>query len=304
MKSNQAFLAALFGAALIFLTPQAQANDSTQARVLYQKGNKAFRDGDDVMAREYYRQSLELEDSFDTLCNWGRAEARSKLWEEAYEHLRLCVELYPDDPDLAESKTNFRDLRDEVRKELTFEQAKPIDERVEADVKRREEEAAAAAEPAEPEVASGLGEPEPIEPEPAAKKSSARLPVSLILGGVGVAGLGVGGVFHGLAGGTKKDAVELQDEIASSGQSCEGSSAPAKCADLLDETQKRDAQANVGTVGLIAGGAFLVGAVVTYLVWPDTNADEVGKTESRKMRPIVDYAGRDGGWHFGFAGQF
>ncbi|HXS18614.1 MAG TPA: tetratricopeptide repeat protein, partial [Polyangiaceae bacterium] len=63
-------------------TPQAGAasqDPATDARVLYLKGNAAFKRGDDILARDYYQKSLALRESFDTYCNLGRAEDLSAL---------------------------------------------------------------------------------------------------------------------------------------------------------------------------------------------------------------------------------
>jgi hypothetical protein len=232
----------------------------------------------------------------------GRAEARSKLWEESYEHLRLCVELYPDDSDLAESKTNFRGLRDEVRKELTYEQAKPIDERVEADVKRREEDAEAAAAVAEPPEAPAVESG--LDGEPQTKKSSARLPVSLILGGVGVAGVGVGTAFLIVSGNQRSSADELRGELEGDGLVCVGDNLDGRCTELSDKSKSADTTRTVGVVGLAAGGALLVGGVLTYLLWPESSGTAASSaTNHARIIPDVRNTAA-GGWTLGVQGSF
>src|SRR5690606_33025251 len=143
-------------------------------RVLYQKGNNAYKSGDSILARDYYRKSLALEESFDTLCNLGRAEADDQLFREAYEHLSYCVALYPTDAELAEARTRFVELRDEIRARLSSGDAQSIDDAVTEEMRRREE---AAKQPA-----SGLGEEEVSAPsEPVMERVKWKLPVVISL---------------------------------------------------------------------------------------------------------------------------
>src|SRR5690606_29389752 len=89
--------AALAFVALSVLGPTTSlaANTSREARILYQKGSIAFKDGDDALAREYYRESLKLEETFDAMCNLARADARSSAFTDAYRHIRMCLYLFP-----------------------------------------------------------------------------------------------------------------------------------------------------------------------------------------------------------------
>jgi len=240
------------------VTTSAQADDVSDARVLYQKAGAAYRSDDDVMAREYYRQSWELHESFDTVCNWGRAEVRSKLFEDAYEHLRLCVFMYPQDEELASARQGFLALRDEARKELTFEEAQPIDERVDADIARRERNAL----PLPPSGLEGLVEEPASAPEPEPVKRNWT--PAWIMGGVTVATLGTSMIFRGLAGGKAGDVEDLSSGGA--GDCVSGNS--AECQRLDDLANSHDTLATVSNVTLVAGGVAAAATLgyITYVL--------------------------------------
>ncbi len=272
--------------------PGAHASNQTQeARALYQKGSGAFKAGDDIKAREYYSQSLKLEESFDAMCNLARSEARSRLFAEAYEHLLLCLYLFPEDKELQEARASYEILRSKVRQELTYEQAYPIDERVDEEIERRE------AKPSQQELdalpASGLDDPEPVAEKP---KSSARLPVTITLGSLGVAGVGTGAVLMLVAGSHKKKAENLSAELPGD-SACVGPSPDARCEELQTRLEKLDSNHNAGVVGYAVGGTLLVGAVATYLLWPKPSSEKAW------ARPFFEYEG-DGGWQLGLRGFF
>lgn len=320
MIAKSAFLISIFFALLSLFPAQADADPSTEARVLYQKGNAAFLANDDVMAREYYRRSLELEDSFDTLCNLGRAEARSKLFAEAYEHLRLCVHLYPEDAELASAKGKFAALRDEVRKELSFEEAKPIDDRVDEDLKRRQaalEEASAEAsqDPAD----DGVGAADPSTTEPpvtVVERRKWKLPVVLSLVGVGLVGAGFGTVMLIQSSGLKNKADDLREGLSS--DSCSGSDAASECSEIKSNLEKSDTAFTMGVAGLAAGGAFLASSLVVALLVPGKKTTSAspsagvhihpsgsgGSLRGFSLRPVFALAPSGGGWHLGISGNF
>lgn len=238
------------------------ADDAQQrARVLYQKGNAAFKKGDDVMAREYYRESLQLQESFDTTCNLGRTLARSEIYEEAYERLRMCVYLYPEDRELASARENFIALREDVRKELSFDQAHPIDERVDAEIGRRQE--------AERAPESGLEQSDALPPAVVQESptSSAKLPVTLTLGGLGAVSLGVGlgALVH--SGAKKRSADDIRASIVAAGGNCESPGDP-QCEELRDTLKASDSAQSIGVIGVVAGGSLLAGAALAYFLWP------------------------------------
>jgi hypothetical protein len=146
-----------------------------------------------------YRKSLAKQEAFDTLCNLGRAEAQDKLFAEAYEHLAYCVALYPVDAELADAREKFVELKSEVRLRLASDVLVSIDQKVEDDMKEREERERLLAEGPK----SGLDDPveEPAPAEPKMQKVKWKLPVVLSLAGAGVASGVIGGVMLGVSGG-------------------------------------------------------------------------------------------------------
>lgn len=284
-------LAPLF--ATVFCSSIVLADDDLEeARVLYQKGNAAFSEGDDVMAREYYRKSIALHESFDTVCNLGRTLARSKLYPDSYEQLRMCIYLYPEDRELASAREKFVQLRDEVRKELSFDEQHSIDERIDKEIAHREEALRA--------PASGLDEPAanaiPAGEPDAAGGSSAKLPVTITAASLGVVGLGVGVGFFIGSGSQKSAANELRDELSDEGVNC-ASSTDARCDDLADHAGKVDSMKTVGIVGVAAGGALLAGATLAYFLWPEPEP-----TATRLLPHVA--VNEQGTWQWGFAGTF
>jgi hypothetical protein len=79
--------------------------------------------------------------------------------------------------------------------------------------------------------------------------------LAVVAGGVGVAGLAVGGVFGFVAKGHNDDAAAH----------CAGSQCDATGISLLDQARSA---ATVSTVGFVAGGALLAGGVVLWLTAP------------------------------------
>jgi hypothetical protein len=294
----------------LFTSSPAQADDATQARVLYQKGNAAFREGDDVMAREYYRRSLELQESFDTICNWGRAEARSKLHAEAYEHLRLCVHLYPDDKELADAKVKFAALRDEVRKELSFEQAKPIDDRVEAFVSRHEDEASDSASDGSQTDSAADAPP----PQVVVVKRKWKLPVVLSLVGVGLVGGSVGTIMLVRSDGLSGEADDLRADLPD--DACASDGPASECSEIKSKLEKSDTAFGVGVTSLVVGGTFLAGSLAVALLVSGTktvSADRgsevgtfhLGETDAGvTLRPFATVDPQKDGWHLGMSGSF
>lgn len=107
-----------------------------------------------------------------------------------------------------------------------------------------------------PEPATGLAtETSPPRAEGGSSRSTQKT-LGLVAGGVGIAGLAVGGVFFGIA-------TRQWDEAKTQcGSGCSVDS-PA-------ETKKADAESNatVATVSFVAGGVLLVGGVLLFLTAP------------------------------------
>ena len=122
-----------------------------------------------------------------------------------------------------------------------------------------------AAEPARPLPAAVIA---PIGPRPAAElasPSSAQRVTGLVLGGVGIAGLGVGTYFGVRAKATNDDA----ENNHCSAVSCD----PAGGA-LLDEARGR---ATISTIAFAAGAAMLVAGAILYVTAPAGAARRMGR---------------------------
>ena len=279
--------------------PRSTLPDSPErrARVLYQKGNAAFKRGDSILARSYYRKSLQLHESFDTVCNLGRAQAKDKLFPEAYFHLSWCAYLYPRDKELADARAKFVRLRDDVRIELTPVQQEEIDARIDEKIEYR----LATAHPPKSGL-EGLTEEESTPPVTTVKRrGKAALPVSVTLGVLGVAGLGVGAGFLVASEAKKGDIEDLSADLSANATNCSQTSSD-DCKELSNLAKDKDRLGNIGTGSLIAGGALAVGAVVTYALWPRKEVP-VTSARLRDIRPTVG-ASEAGGWTVGLRGKF
>jgi hypothetical protein len=78
-----------------------------------------------------------------------------------------------------------------------------------------------------------------------------------VLGGIGVAGIGVGLVFSGLASSAKSDGTALGAPRCGS---------PAACPEVQDAVDTTSSRSVAGIVATVAGGAFVGAAVVSALV--------------------------------------
>jgi hypothetical protein len=274
----------------------ALADNVADARVLYLKGNTAFVAEDDVLAREYYRQSLEKFESFDTVCNLGRSEARSKLFPESYEHLRLCLYLYPKDKELHEARAKFVELVTQVRAELDADAAGAIEARVAANIAAREKASA-------PAPSSGLGttDAEPAVGEGAARKW--KLPLVLSLAGAGVASGAVGAVFLVKAGALNGDADDLRSDLES--DACAGTNPDAACEDIVTRVEKSDKAFNAGVVALAGAGTLLVGALVVQLLVPSrSHPQRTAQGRGIQVTPTGAYLPGTDSWAVGLYGKF
>ena len=100
--------------------------------------------------------------------------------------------------------------------------------------------------------------PGPITPPPKEEMVTGSWVVPGILAGVGVVGVGVGVGLAAASSGAESDANGLVPTCTSA--------SPAGCTSLRDADSKTTTLGTASTVAYIAGGAFLVGAVVTTLI--------------------------------------
>jgi len=101
------------------------------------------------------------------------------------------------------------------------------------------------------------------------EKSSARYVVPGVIGVVGLIGLGFGIGFAGASQSSK----DQEDRLRENGAGiCGANGNQARCDELKNVRDDVNSQATFATVSYIAGGAFIVGAVVTYLLWPSSRS--------------------------------
>lgn len=307
-------------------TGQAATDPTSQARVLYLKGNAAFKDDDLIIARDYYKKSLELRESFDAFCNLGRAEELSVLLDGAYYHLGLCVKYYPPDEELAATGRKYAELQREVAKRLSAEELVALDMKISAHRLKISEEPVSEA-PVEPAVvATSPAEPaEMAGPTEAQRRRThvARTAVSVGLGVLGAAGVGVGAAFLVDSQSKRDEADELRGEMQDDGINCShGEDNDALCATLAKLIDKSESKRTTGIILTASGGTLLVGSVLLYLLWPEPKAKQsalisrtLGQTASNQrasrgqfgsvwVRPDVQVHSTKGTFTWGLAGSF
>ena len=286
--------------------PEPATTPSTPAahedsRQYYKAGNEAFLSGDKKSARAHYLRALELEKQWDILCNLGRVEGEMGLDAEALEHLDECLKEYPPSADkrVQAARAKFFDLRVEIRdrcRRMSCDYKEPpVSSGLEATpvVAAPVEAPAAAVEPSPTTVDATVSHKEPAE----VHKSSAKWPVVITTGALGVVGLGLGVGFHVLAEDKSSRALALEDELANAGVRCEiGAIAP--CHEYQETKQAFFDARTAETISFIAGGTLATAAVVLAIVWPD----KVRPSAARGVQPLV--AIEPGGTFLGLAGQF
>ncbi len=237
------------------------------ARTEYHKGNAAFGEGRFTAARAHFQRALEAEESFDVLCNLGRTDAELRDDVSAAEHLRRGLRIYPTDPELASARQRFLVLLTEVEARLSDMQKEIVEMRVahadaEAVAARASERDAVEPKPVQPAPTADAG----AKPEP---RSSARLPVSLVVGGTGLVlvGVGVGFLVDSSSAATSADALLGEMDLPSS--ACRGDAPSADCERLSSMNEQSDRSLVAGAVLAGVGGGLVLGGILTYLLWPD-----------------------------------
>lgn len=243
------------------LAEDAQVGPHERSRAEYQAGNEAFRAGHFESARQHYQTALQIERSFDIVCNLGRTEAELGDDKLALTHLDECLKEYPPGDKVAAAREKFFELREKVRERC---KAKRCDERV-----RAASRAAPAAKKEEDEPTIAPAVPEPLRlPE----EGSARTPIVVTMAALGAVGIGAGVAFLVHSESEASEATRIRQEIVDDGGYCSGSPRAAACNDFADKRAAANDAALFATTGFIAGGVLLGAALVTYLVWPDEPA--------------------------------
>jgi hypothetical protein len=129
------------------------------------------------------------------------------------------------------------------------------------------------------------------------EKPSAKWPVVITTGALGVVGLGLGVGFHVLAEDKKGEALGFGNALVEDDIGCERST-PRRCAEYEDAKQSFYDMRTAETISLIAGGTLATAAVVMAIVWPDKGRPSAAVN----ARPLVAVSGKD--FFLGFGGQF
>ena len=150
-----------------------------------------------------------------------------------------------------------------------------------------------AKEPEKKEVPKEFAPP----PEGKPKAPSAKWPVVISTAAVGAVGVGLGVGFFVASEGKKDEAVGLKDDLKAEGLTC-GGSGEELCDEYRNAKQSFYDLQTASTVGFIAGGALVGGAVVMAIVWPEATRPSA----LRELRPVV--ATSPQGTYFGISGSF
>jgi hypothetical protein len=129
-------------------------------------------------------------------------------------------------------------------------------------------------------------------PDGAAAQKRSSLP-AFVLGGVGVAGLGLGGLLIGLREGKRAEAGNVRAQIRDHLGGCVPGTAnfdEAGCATLHTAAVTADTFGVVSAVGFAAGGVAL-GAMAAYLLWPARKVSP-GPGVSMQLYPAIDAHGQ------------
>jgi len=128
-------------------------------------------------------------------------------------------------------------------------------------------------------------------------KSSAKWPVVITTGALGVVGLGLGVGFYALSEDKKNEAIRLENKLVDDGVACsEGTS--TDCKEYVAARQSFYDWRTAETVSLIAGGALVTTAIVMAIVWPGGSRPSAANL----LRPIIAVDHRQ--TFFGLSGQF
>lgn len=107
----------------------------------------------------------------------------------------------------------------------------------------------------------------PAEPPPQRTKLGWAVPIGL--GVLGVAGLGLGIGMSSSSQSSKDESERIRRE---SPGLCGPGGNTARCAEYDDARDSAESRATAGIIGYVAGGAFLAGAVASWVFWPKSHS--------------------------------
>jgi tetratricopeptide (TPR) repeat protein len=291
---------------ILVFAPMAHAADDTSQRVaeLYKEANALYDQKKLTEAEALYLQAWNLKKSYDLACNLGAIELDLSKPRAAAEYLAYALREFP-----AGGKTSAR-VQIEGRFKKARDQVGAL--RVHVSAANAQVVIAGQAVGSSPLVGEVFVEPGSVTVEAtlpgyeSAKqvvqinKGSAvevnltlehikrsKLP-AFVIGGVGVAALGIGASFIGIAETRRAEAKALSIET---NHACPVSdpSPQGKCKDLTAAASSQDTFGNIGIVSLAVGGAAAVG-VVTYLLWPASH-DQAAAARTMRVLPTASATG-------------
>lgn len=294
------------------LAQPAQASDSSGAdgtleksSALYKKARSLQEHGQWAEAEKLYQAAWDLRPTFDIAGNLGDCELHVGQPREAAEHLSYALKNLPAGwtaeqkaaltGRLAEAKSKIATVSvsvDVEGTEILFNgRAVPTSSSYELFVEpgpytvegRRsghipDKKAGTTTAGAEDHVSLKL-----------ARAGRSKTP-AYVIGGIGVAALGIGASFIAIAESKRSDAKALSLET---NHLCPVSnpSPQGKCKDLAAAASSGDTFGNVGIVGLVMAGAAAAG-VATYLLWPESHEE---KSSARSVRVLPNASATGGG---------
>ena len=123
-----------------------------------------------------------------------------------------------------------------------------------------------------------------LPPPPAAARRGRSAAPAFVLGGLAVAGVGVGVGLFVAHSGAASGAETLSAQIKAAGKAC-GQSPDPRCSTLADKASSADTLGNASTGAFIVGGALAV-ATAAYLLWP-APAQTTGAAHPIRLHPVV-----------------
>jgi hypothetical protein len=294
--------------AIVGLAPAAQAADDTSQRIaeLYKQANALYDQKKLAEAEVLYLQAWNLKKTYDVACNLGAIELDLAKPRDAAEHLAYALQEFP-----AGGKASARE-QIEGRSKKAREQVGAL--RVRVSTPGARVVVAGRAVGSSPIADEVFVEPGSVSVEASlpgyeaaqqtiqvAKGAAVEVSLTLehakrskvpafVIGGVGLAALGLGASFIGIAESDRSNAKSLSNLT---NHSCPVSDpAPqGNCKELATTAAHEDTFGNIGIVSLAVAGAAAVG-VATYLLWPASHEEP---TSARTVRVLPTASTTGGG---------
>jgi hypothetical protein len=307
-------LGAAVALALATAAPDVRAD---RADELFAAGEKAFESKDLQGARARFLEAYAIRPSFDVLANLGLVESRLGLLRDAAEHLAAALATFPPSGDPAVKRAMESDLAGLAKKlgrvvveagagaqlrvddtdrglvpargsvELWLD---PGEHRLEAtDPERGDARANVRITPGSEQTlvlrftTSASQSSDTVDPSRDEPGDAWPLWPGFVVGGVGVAGLGVGAIFAVLASSASDDAASLTAGLEEPRACLRATPAPA-CTEIQASLEDRDTLSNV-SLGAFVGAGVLTAAGATLLVLHTLDTPTPDTTSSIGIAP-------------------